>query len=305
MILSIVILGLVTAQRLGELVVARRNTRRLLAAGGIERGADHYPLMVGLHAAWLAGLWVLAWDRPVHLGLARRLTSCWRCCASGCWPRSARRWTTRIIVVPGEPLVRKGPYRFIPHPNYAVVVGEIAVLPLVFGLTAYAAGLLAAQRLPALAAHPHRGSRARRSRASGGRGEDRVALGPRGAQALVRWAAESSKRTWERPKSSATVSNWVSRSMPSTTAGLSFRPQSVEDVHLGVDHRHIAQLQAAQPQERQVDHLAREGLADQGLQARPAGSRRSSPARRLRARDQVAQRRRCRGSSASRNRSSR
>jgi len=48
------------------------------------------------------------------------------------------RWTTRIIAVPGETLVRRGPYRFIPHPNYAVVVGEIAVLPLVFGLWAYA-----------------------------------------------------------------------------------------------------------------------------------------------------------------------
>jgi methyltransferase len=137
MILSVVILALVTAQRLGELVVARRNTARLLAAGGIERGREHYPWMVGLHAAWLIGLWVLAWDRPARLVwlivyLALEVLRVWVLASIG------RRWTTRIIVVPGERLVRKGPYRFLPHPNYLVVIGEIAVLPLVFGLTAYA-----------------------------------------------------------------------------------------------------------------------------------------------------------------------
>jgi len=137
MMLSIAILALVTAQRLAELAIAQRNTRRLLAAGGVERGAGHYPLMVGLHAAWLAGLWLLAWGRPANLAwlavyLLLEVLRVWVLMSIG------RRWTTRIIVVPGETLVRKGPYRFIPHPNYAVVVGEIAVLPLVFGLTAYA-----------------------------------------------------------------------------------------------------------------------------------------------------------------------
>lgn len=137
MILSVAILGLVTAQRLAELVVARRNTQQLLARGGIEHGARHYPLMVTLHAAWLGGLWLLAWDRPASLawGAAYAVLEglrIWVLVSIG------RRWTTRVIVVPGETLVRKGPYRFIPHPNYTVVVGEIAVLPLVFGLTAYA-----------------------------------------------------------------------------------------------------------------------------------------------------------------------
>jgi methyltransferase len=137
MIVSILILSLVTAQRLGELVVARRNTRRLLADGGVERGARHYPLMVGLHAAWLAGLWLLAWDRPPNLAWAGVYVALeglriWVLASLG------GRWTTRIIVVPGEALVRRGPYRFLPHPNYLVVVGEIAVLPLVFGLTGYA-----------------------------------------------------------------------------------------------------------------------------------------------------------------------
>ena len=111
MILSTLVLGLVTVERLAELVWARRNTRRLLAQGAHEAAAGHYPLIVILHAAWLVGLWVLA-----TLG---------------------ERWTTRIIVLPGEALVRQGPYRLIPHPNYAVVAGEILVLPLVFGLLAY------------------------------------------------------------------------------------------------------------------------------------------------------------------------
>lgn len=137
MILSIVILALVTAQRLGELILARRNTARLVAQGGIEHGAAHYPLIVVLHAAWLAGLWLLAWDRPVHWQwlaayLFLQALRTWTLCSLG------SRWTTRIIVVPGETLVRRGPYRLLAHPNYIVVVGEIAVLPLVFGLWAYA-----------------------------------------------------------------------------------------------------------------------------------------------------------------------
>jgi methyltransferase len=137
MILSIAILALVTAQRLGELLIANRNTRRLLAAGGVEHGAAHYPLIVTLHAVWLIGLWLLAWNRPANLA--------WLCVyvvlqAGRAWVLASMgaRWTTRIIAVPGETLVRKGPYRFIAHPNYAVVVGEILVLPLVFGLRAFA-----------------------------------------------------------------------------------------------------------------------------------------------------------------------
>lgn len=138
MTLSILVLAVVTAQRLGELIAARRNTRRLLEAGGVEYGASHYPLMVALHAAWLAGLWPLGWARPISLGWllaygALEGLRTWVLASIGC------RWTTRIIVVPGETLIRKGPYRLLPHPNYVVVAGEIAVLPLVFGLPGYGA----------------------------------------------------------------------------------------------------------------------------------------------------------------------
>jgi methyltransferase len=136
-ILSIVILVLVTAQRLSELVLARRNTRRLLAVGAYEVGAAHYPFIVALHAAWLAGLWFLAYARPVELGwlalfIVLQGLRIWVISSLG------GRWTTRIIILPGAPLVRRGPYRFAPHPNYLVVAAEIAVLPLTFGLGWYA-----------------------------------------------------------------------------------------------------------------------------------------------------------------------
>jgi methyltransferase len=132
-ILNIVILALVTVQRLSELWLSRRNTRRLLAQGAREHGSGHYPLIVAVHALWLASLWWLALSRPVDgfwLGLfvLLEVARLWVLATLG------PRWTTRIIVLPDAPLVHRGPYRFVNHPNYWVVIGEIAVLPLVFGL---------------------------------------------------------------------------------------------------------------------------------------------------------------------------
>jgi methyltransferase len=129
----VIILALVTAQRLGELVLARRNTEALLARGAFEVGARHYPLIVAVHATWLAALWWQAPGRPViwpliGLFLVFQIGRVWVLATLG------PRWTTRIIVLPGAPLVRRGPFRFVSHPNYIVVAGEIAVLPLAFGL---------------------------------------------------------------------------------------------------------------------------------------------------------------------------
>lgn len=129
----VAILGFVTLQRLVELPVARANTARLLAMGGREVGAGHYPLIVALHAAWLISLWWLAPGRPISipfllLFFAVQGLRIWTLRTLG------PRWTTRIIVVPGEKLVSKGPYRFVNHPNYLVVILEIGILPLVFGL---------------------------------------------------------------------------------------------------------------------------------------------------------------------------
>jgi methyltransferase len=132
-ILNIVILALVTLERLFELWLARRNTQRLLDQGAHEHARGHYPLIVAVHVLWLAALWWLAPPRPIDgfwlaLFVLLELGRLWVLTTLG------RRWTTRIIVLPGEPLVRRGPYRFVNHPNYWVVIGEIAVLPLVFGL---------------------------------------------------------------------------------------------------------------------------------------------------------------------------
>jgi methyltransferase len=133
MTLGIAILMLVTLERLIELPVAARNTAALKAAGGIEVAPGHYPAIVLLHAAWLATLWWLAPGRPVSLPFLAlfvlvEVGRIWVLTTLG------RRWTTRIIVVPGETLVAKGPYRFVNHPNYWVVIAEIALLPMVFGL---------------------------------------------------------------------------------------------------------------------------------------------------------------------------
>jgi methyltransferase len=135
--LSLAILAAVTLERGAELLLARRNTDRLIAMGGIEHAPGHYRLIVALHAAWLAGLWWLALGEPVNLVwfavfLLLQAGRLWVLATLG------RRWTTRIIVVPGERLVLSGPYRLLRHPNYAVVTAEILVLPLVFGLLAYA-----------------------------------------------------------------------------------------------------------------------------------------------------------------------
>ncbi len=137
MIVQAGLLGFTTLQRLGELLLARRNTDRLKAEGAYEVGAGHYPFIVALHGAWLLGLWLLALNRPLNLAWVAiyallEVLRGWVLLSLG------RRWTTRIIILPGEPLVRRGPYRFFPHPNYAVVVGEILTLPLAFGLWAYA-----------------------------------------------------------------------------------------------------------------------------------------------------------------------
>jgi methyltransferase len=134
-----IILAYVVAQRLSELVWAQRNTRRLRAQGAIEHAPGHYPLFVLLHAGWLAAIALVALPDatpdPVWLALygALQLARAWVMLSLGPY------WTTRIITLPGAPLVRRGPYRFLRHPNYWVASAEIVVLPLVFGQWAVAA----------------------------------------------------------------------------------------------------------------------------------------------------------------------
>ena len=138
------VLGLVALQRLGELVLAAHNARDLRAAGAIELDAKGYPLFVLLHAAWLASLALFvpasapaAWPLLAVFAVLQ-LGRVWVIASLG------RHWTTRLIVLPGRPLARSGPYRFINHPNYLIVAAEIAVLPLAFGAVAIAAVFSAA-----------------------------------------------------------------------------------------------------------------------------------------------------------------
>jgi len=133
----------VTLQRWGEFHWDRDNTRRLMAKGAVEIGRAHYPLMIVIHAGWLAGLWVAGYDRPVDglfliAFLLVELGRAWVLWSLG------RRWTTRIVVLPGAPLVAAGPYRLVKHPNYVIVAAEMVLVPLALGLPLYAlaAGLV-------------------------------------------------------------------------------------------------------------------------------------------------------------------
>jgi methyltransferase len=131
--LAYIIIALVAAQRLAELIYAERNTRALLARGAVEIGRAHYPLIVAVHATWLIAIVaLLPRDGRVNFILLAVFVvlqglRVWVLATLGPY------WTTRIITLPDAPLVRRGPYRLLRHPNYAVVIGEITVLPLVFG----------------------------------------------------------------------------------------------------------------------------------------------------------------------------
>ena len=131
------LLAYLTAQRVAELWWARENERHLFAAGGVEFGRSHLLLIVLLHASWIIGLWMFAYDRsidPFFLAAVvwLQIARFWVLVTLG------RRWTIRIIAVAGEKLVASGLYRFLRHPNYAVVTGEVAAVPLALGLPRYA-----------------------------------------------------------------------------------------------------------------------------------------------------------------------
>jgi methyltransferase len=131
------LIAFLIVQRLAELALATRNTLRLRAAGGVEFGAAHYPLIVALHAFWLLGLWLAGHGRdvdPIWLAVfvLLQVGRVWVIASLG------SRWTTRIIVMPGSTPIARGPYRFLRHPNYALVALEIAVVPLALGLPLFA-----------------------------------------------------------------------------------------------------------------------------------------------------------------------
>lgn len=134
---ALVLLGFLTLQRGVELAIATRNTKRLLANGGHEVGADHYPVMVALHATWLATLWWFGHGNALVVPFVvafvfLQLGRLWVLATLG------PRWTTRIIIVPGLQPVTRGPFRFVRHPNYLVVAFELPCVSLALGLVWHA-----------------------------------------------------------------------------------------------------------------------------------------------------------------------
>jgi methyltransferase len=125
-------------ERLAELIPAKRNFRRLISIGGREFGARHYYVIVAMHVAFFVSLITefnlrhspLAqyWPIPFGIFLLAQALRFWTRCTM------VHRWTTRIVVVPGERLIASGPFRFVPHPNYVAVAVEFFSLPLIFDL---------------------------------------------------------------------------------------------------------------------------------------------------------------------------
>jgi methyltransferase len=144
---------LIAIQRLLELLYSRRNERRLFARGAVERGSGHYPVMVAVHTLWLFSTLVEGllrgpeipawWPLPLAAFLLVQPLRYWAIFSLG------MNWNTRVLVVPGGKLVRSGPYRYFPHPNYIVVAVEVLTFPLIFGawITALVFSLLNAALL--------------------------------------------------------------------------------------------------------------------------------------------------------------
>ncbi len=134
---ALCLLLFLVVQRLSELVLSKRNTKKLLAKGATEYGAEHYPLMIALHASWLVAL--------VWFGIDQSLSMPWLALfvvlqAARVWILFSLggRWTTRIIVL-REPLVTRGPFAWLKHPNYLLVIAEVLTVPMIFGLPLVAA----------------------------------------------------------------------------------------------------------------------------------------------------------------------
>jgi len=123
----------VALQRLLEVVWAEHNTRKLRSQGAIEAGASHYPFIIALHTVWLIAMVIFLPQPPVIYAVPLVLFLVLQLCRAWVLVTLGPFFTTRIVTLPGAPLVCSGPYRFVRHPNYVIVAGEILALPLVFG----------------------------------------------------------------------------------------------------------------------------------------------------------------------------
>ncbi|MDQ0208463.1 isoprenylcysteine carboxyl methyltransferase family protein [Alkalicoccobacillus murimartini] len=137
MIFVYVFIAVVIVQRLAEVGVARSNERWMKDQGAFEAGASHYPVMVAMHCCFFVSLlvevtwiktssWTLWSVVPLAIFLVAQMIRVWALVSLG------KFWNTKIIVLPGAEPVKRGPYRWIRHPNYVVVIAEVLLLPLIF-----------------------------------------------------------------------------------------------------------------------------------------------------------------------------
>lgn len=132
-----IVLSIVILQRLVELVIAKRNEKWMKDQGAFEAGASHYPLMVGMHILFFIVFIIEVsffdrqlspiWQILLAIFLLAQLLRVW------CLASLGKFWNTKIIVLPDADVIRRGPYKWIRHPNYVIVATEILVLPLLFG----------------------------------------------------------------------------------------------------------------------------------------------------------------------------
>ena len=135
-VLYTMLVGMVALERLVELFISNRNTRRLKSQGALEVGSGHYPIMVVMHTLFLISAPLEVWllSRPLIPALAiSMLVVLLAALALRYWVIATLRdrWTTRVICLPGSPLIATGPYRYLRHPNYLAVVAETFSLPMV------------------------------------------------------------------------------------------------------------------------------------------------------------------------------
>ena len=122
--------------RIGELILAKRNEKWLLRHGAVEYGKQHYPYIVALHVAFLVSLLLEYYTQQAHVYSTFLIVVYFVLLAFKTWVilSLGKFWNTKIFHIANMPLVQKGPYKYFKHPNYLVVIAEIAIIPLAFHL---------------------------------------------------------------------------------------------------------------------------------------------------------------------------
>ena len=132
----ILFISFIILQRIGELLLSKRNEKWLLQNGAVEYGSHHYKFIVSLHILFIFSLIFEYNFRPTSAFSLFLLIFYFILLCFKAWVifSLGKFWNTKIYHISNVPLIKNGPYKFIKHPNYLIVIGEIMVIPLVFGL---------------------------------------------------------------------------------------------------------------------------------------------------------------------------